>query len=257
MGMTPQHTPDELDELLAAYALDAVEPEEAAEIEQYLRENPRAREEVDRHREVAALLGASGGPAPEGLWDVIAGAIADEERPPEPSGELARVLELPARRTVPARVVAGITAVAAALVLVLGVALVRQQAQFDDDLQDLEDAMADTGVVQAANAALVDESTVQVHLASPTGDEAQATLAITDDGQGFLVAPHLDPLGDDQTYQLWAITDDAVISAGVLGNDPGTRAFTAGDADAFAITIERAGGVERSEQDPFLLGEVA
>jgi anti-sigma factor RsiW len=255
--MTPQHTPDELDELLAAYALDAVDPDEAAAVEQYLRENPRAREEVDRHREVAALLGASGGPAPEGLWDVIAGAIADEERPPQPSGELARVLELPPRRTVPARVVAGITAVAAAAVIVLGVALVRQQSQFDSDIDDIEAAMADAGVLQAANAALLDDDTVLVDLASPSGGEARATLAITDDGQGFLVDPVLDPLDADQTYQLWAITDDAVVSAGVLGADPGTRAFSAGAASAYAITIEQAGGVVASEQDPYLLGEVA
>jgi anti-sigma factor RsiW len=255
--MTSPRTPDELEELLAAYALDAVDPDEAAEVEQYLRENPRARDEVDRHREVAALLGSSGGPAPEGLWHVIATAIAEEERPPQPSGELARVLELPARRSVPVRVVGAITAVAAAAVLVLGVALARQQSAFDDDLRDLEDALADESVLQAANAALLADGTVEVELASPTGGDARATLAITDDGQGFLLAPDLAPLGADQTYQLWAITDDAVVSAGVLGTDPGTRAFAAGDADAYAITIERAGGVVTSEQDPFLLGEVA
>jgi anti-sigma factor RsiW len=255
--MTSPRTPEELDELLAAYALDAVDPDEAADVERYLRDNPRARDEVDRHREVAALLGASGGPAPEGLWQVIATAIAEEERPPAPSGELARVLELPARRTVPARALAAVTAVAAAAVLVLGVALVRQQSAFDDDLRDFESALADESVLQAANAALLDDATVRVQLASPTGGDARATLAITDDGQGFLMAPDLDPLGRDQTYQLWAITDDAVVSAGVLGADPGTRAFAAGDAQAYAITIERAGGVVASEQDPYLLGEVA
>jgi anti-sigma-K factor RskA len=256
--MTSPRTPDELEELLAAYALDAVDADEAAEVERYLRENPRAREEVDRHREVAALLGTSGGPAPEGLWQVIATAIADEERAPEPSGELARVLELPTpRRTVPARVLAGVTAVAAAAVLVLGVALVRQQSEFDDDLDRIEDAMADGAVLQAANAALLDDDTVEVELASPTGGDDHVTLAITDDGQGFLVATELAPLGEDQTYQLWAITDDAVVSAGVLGADPGTRAFAAGDAQGYAITIERAGGVVSSEQDAYLVGTVA
>jgi anti-sigma factor RsiW len=255
--MTSPRTPDELEELLAAYALDAVDPDEAAEVEQYLRENPRAREEVDRHREVAALLGATGGPAPEGLWQVIATAIADEERPPAPSGELARVLELPARRSVPARVVAAITAVAAAAVIVLGVALVRQESRFQDDIDQLEEAMSDGAVVQAANAALLDDSTIRVRLESPTGGDDHVTLAVTDDGQGFLVGPDLTPLSTDQTYQLWAITGDDVVSAGVLGADPGTRAFAAGDAQAYAITIEQAGGVESSEQEPYLVGTVA
>jgi hypothetical protein len=158
---------------------------------------------------------------------------------------------------VPARFVAGITAVAAALVLVLGVALVRQQSQFDDDLADIEATLADRSVLQAANAALLADGRIRVDLTSPTGGDARARLAITEDGQGFLVDSTLAALGDDQTYQLWAITDDAVVSAGVLGADPGTRAFAAGEASAYAITIERAGGVIASEQDPYVLGEVA
>ena len=86
-------TPEEIEALLGAYALDAVDDDERREIEEYLAQNPRARSEVDTHREVATLLAFSGAPAPEGLWDRIAGAL--EERAPEPGPELAKVL--PAR----------------------------------------------------------------------------------------------------------------------------------------------------------------
>ncbi|MGA2209666.1 MAG: anti-sigma factor [Acidimicrobiales bacterium] len=66
----------EITELLGAYALDAVSPEEAAEIEEHLAECPRCRAEVAAHREVAGVLGNLGGSAPAGLWARIADELA-------------------------------------------------------------------------------------------------------------------------------------------------------------------------------------
>ena len=99
---------DEIAELLGAYALDAVEPDEAALVEDHLRECPRCAAEVAEHREVAAMLAHSGAPAPEGIWERIVEGL--EEPPPEinlpvgappPPG----VIDLGARRRsrVPAR----------------------------------------------------------------------------------------------------------------------------------------------------------
>ena len=66
--------------MLGAYALDAVEPEEAAALERHLPTCPRCRNELAEHREAAALLGyAAGGAAPSGIWDRI---IASLEEPP-------------------------------------------------------------------------------------------------------------------------------------------------------------------------------
>jgi anti-sigma factor RsiW len=70
----------ELQELLGAYALDAVEADEAAAIERHLPTCPRCRTELADHREVAALLGYAGGSAPSGLWDRIVASL--EEPPP-------------------------------------------------------------------------------------------------------------------------------------------------------------------------------
>ena len=79
-------THDEITELLGAYALDAVSPEEAAEIEQHLTECPRCRAEVTAHREVAGVLGNLGGSAPAGLWSRIADELAiGSEGPLRPS----------------------------------------------------------------------------------------------------------------------------------------------------------------------------
>ena len=57
-----QHT--DVEGLLGAYALDAVDPEETERIEAHLADCPRCRAEVDRHREVAAAIGNSVEPLP-------------------------------------------------------------------------------------------------------------------------------------------------------------------------------------------------
>lgn len=71
---------EELQGLLGAYALDAVEPDEAEALERHLTTCPRCRNELADHREVAALLGYAGVPAPSGVWDRIIASL--EETPP-------------------------------------------------------------------------------------------------------------------------------------------------------------------------------
>jgi anti-sigma factor RsiW len=80
-------TPEsELDSLLGAYALDAVDELERVRVERYIASSPRARAEVDEHLQVAMMLGNSAGPAPLALWDRIdqkiqLGAAAPKEAP--------------------------------------------------------------------------------------------------------------------------------------------------------------------------------
>src|SRR5947207_307671 len=64
-----------IEELLGAYALDAVDDDERDAVERHLAECPRCRAEVTEHREVAALLANAGLPAPDGLWDRLAGVL--------------------------------------------------------------------------------------------------------------------------------------------------------------------------------------
>ena len=70
-------THDEISGLLGAYALDAVEGDERAAVEEHLLSCARCRAEVAEHREVAALLAHGGADAPDGLWDRIAGNLDD------------------------------------------------------------------------------------------------------------------------------------------------------------------------------------
>jgi len=67
----------ELQELLGAYALDATEPDESAEVEAHLAVCPGCRAEVAEHREVAGALAFSGHEVPPGLWDRITTGMSE------------------------------------------------------------------------------------------------------------------------------------------------------------------------------------
>src|ERR1700737_5388485 len=57
----------ELEELLGAYALDAVDDDEREQVEAYLARTPEARSLAAEYRETAALLAHGGTEAPAGL----------------------------------------------------------------------------------------------------------------------------------------------------------------------------------------------
>ena len=75
-------THNEIEELLGAYALDALDADERQEVEAHLATCPRCRAEIAAHREVTALLGNSVGDgpavAPDDLWDRISASLQDE-----------------------------------------------------------------------------------------------------------------------------------------------------------------------------------
>jgi len=237
-----------MDELLGAYALDAVDDAERRRIEAYLAANPAARSEVADHREVAALLAVGSEAPPDGLWDRIAGAL--EEAPPEPGPRLAQVL--PAARRSRHRAVigavAGAIAVAAAAVAIT-VVIVR-----DDGPSLNGDAAIEQAYVDAQQAT----GSRRAELISPD-QPFTADAVVQADGTGFLAASDLPDLPDTETWQLWGVYgDDDVISLGVLGNRPGLQTFTAhDDVVSLVITREQAGGVVSSTTGAVLVGQLA
>lgn len=253
---------DEIAELLGAYALDAVEPEEAAAVEAHLAVCPRCAAEVADHREVAAMLAHSGAPAPEGLWSRISASL--EEAPPEmelrlprpgPAGDdVVDLAERRQRRGAP-RWLPG-AAVAAALVVVALVAGVVITAA-DDPGGDRSEQIAAPGLEDVAREAMNDPEATKVMLSSPES-EMETPVAIGADGSGYLMGNTLPALDESQTYQLWGITGDLVVSLGVLGPSPGVVAFRADPSlEALAITQEVAPGVASSENPALLVGEVS
>jgi anti-sigma factor RsiW len=67
----------EIEELLGAYALDAVDPDERRLVEAHLAVCPRCRDELAGHLEVASWMAGGGSRAPEGVWDRIVDALDD------------------------------------------------------------------------------------------------------------------------------------------------------------------------------------
>jgi anti-sigma-K factor RskA len=238
-------------EFLGAYALDAVDGEEFAELEEHLESCPRCRAELDGLREVAAAMGNSVEPLPEGLWTNIASRLPERQPQDEPPAMPQLVAEgrssLRAhaggrgRRRRSALTTIGAVAVAvaaAAVAVVLGISLVRA----DNKVSDLQASAARSA--SAVTAALHAPGHRVVNLDTSTNAEV-ARVVVVPSGQGYLVSSNLPALAHDRTYQLWAIEGGQPISLGLLGNAPRRAAFTmAGSArpSHLSITAEPAGG---------------
>lgn len=241
----------DLDELLGAYALDAVDDRERARVEDYLHVNPRAADEVRKHREVATMLAFTGMDAPEGVWDKIADEI--DGPAPAPGPELAKVLAMDPSMTRSAsrppaesredrdsgrpsrRMSTWLLGAAAALALVVAGAVV---------VTNLDDG-SDDPIADAFASADADDASTRAELVAD-GSDAVAVGVIDDGGRGYLDGRALPPLQPDQTYQLWGVIADNgdVVSLGILGSDPDLSTFTVdSDVAALAVTIEQAPGV--------------
>jgi anti-sigma factor RsiW len=240
----------DIQELLGAYALDAVEGDEADAIELHLRDCPRCRAEVESHRETASWLAHGGASAPEGVWDKIAESM--EEAPPRL--DMARILPFEAGRSDRPRrrppVTWLLTAAAAVLIVVLGTVAVRQEGRLNrfEKTRGLDAALA---------AAVSDPDARQVRLQSPTGAVGTVRAVLLPDGTGYLVAAALPAARGDRTYQLWGIVGDRAVSLGVLGRDPKVVPFHAGaGVTTLAVTEEVAGGVVVSQNQPVVAGGI-
>jgi hypothetical protein len=247
--MSTNFSHQDIQELLGAFALDAVDDDERDVIEGHLAGCPRCRAEVESHRETAALLAHSGERAPEGVWNRIAEAL--DEAPP--ALDLARIAVKRAPRSIPLRVAAATMAVAAAITLFLGVALGRSDdglGRFDKAL----DAMEKATLTNAAQVAMANSDAEQIQLTSATG-KLMAQLVRLPDGTGYLIPTNLGRPPAGRVYQLWAVRQDAKISLGVLGATPEVAAFRmTGPVLAFAVTEEQDGGVGTTENQPLMVG---
>lgn len=251
------HTHREIEELLGAYALDALDEDERVLVDAHLVGCPRCRNEVTAHRETIVLLANTGADAPEGVWNRISEAL--DEAPPEL--DLGRILPFdpsladepkrPARvarltrRSVSVRATAAMVAVAAGLFAFLGLRVGDDEVGGPDGGYSLNEAFA---------AASSDPDAEKVNLQTTDGEQGAQVVRMPD-GTGFIAAHTLDSLPSDRTYQLWGLRGEEAISLGVLGNDPGAASFTVvGPLDGFAITNEAAPGVDVSANKPVAAG---
>jgi anti-sigma factor RsiW len=178
-------------ELVGAYALDALEPDEAEAFETHLTECPKCRAELREHRETAALLAHVGATAPDGVWERIAAELGDA---PTDAGT---VLPFgPTKRgrfssTTARRLLAGAVAAAAALIAVNSTVLIQQR----NEIAHLKPSAAASLRALADKAMSDPQSRIAVLRRSDGVVGAEAV--VTRDGHGYLVRPALKGLDGD------------------------------------------------------------
>jgi anti-sigma-K factor RskA len=212
-----EHT--EIHELSAAYALDALEPEQRAEFEEHLLRCAECRETVSLFQETAAALAYGvDTPAPS---PALGRRIMEQARRERPN-----VHPLRPRWVFPAT--ATVAAVAACAAIALGV--------WTAILNNRLDARPEALALQGASGSLI---------VSPAG---QATLLLED----------LDAAPPGKTYEAWVIDDDNPVAAGTFSGG-GRVAFVltrdVPDGAIVAVTIERAGGVNKPTTTPLISSE--
>jgi anti-sigma-K factor RskA len=210
---------DAVHDLTAAYALDALEPEEARGYEEHLAGCERCREEL------AALQGAAGALAyaapPARPPDELRGRILAAARAERPNVE-------PLRARPWTRPLAVVAAVAACAV----VGLAAWNISLHNSLDRAEVALRG------------------VPLTGATGS------VVVSGGSGALVVSDLAPAPAGKTYEAWVVEGGRASPAGTFAGGGRTivirltHALPAGAV--VAVTLERAGGAAQPTQKPFI-----
>ena len=224
---------EQLHELSAAYALDALDPHEREEFELHLSTCEACRADVAGFTETAAALAYAAPPAepPARLRADILRRAA-EDKPP------AVVLPF-RRRRFEVAISAGLAAAAAAAI-VLGLWAGSLHGKLDRErsaLRAREHAVAILGDTQASRRAL-------------TGAAGQ--LVVDRNGGGVLVLQNLAAPPAGKTYEAWVIAGGAPQPAGVFASGHVvllTRPV--GRGARVALTVEPAGGSARPTRAPF------
>ena len=234
--------PNELQDQAALYALGALDAEESARFEAAMSGSAELRAVVREMREAYADL---------------ARCVPSSRPPAELKQRLLRAIALE-KQTGPSRSSTSTSfrwmpwAIAALFLVCCGV--------LGFDRARLQRELANTRAADPfAHATLVT-------LASPTGDlpESKAIVAWQPDRQsGIITINHLPLPGKGRDYQLWAVDANHKdpINAGLIHVEPNGIARirfkpdqNAGQVKAFAISLEREGGVPKREGPIILIG---
>ncbi len=225
----------DLHQLIAPYALDALEADDRSRFEAHLALCEQCRVELVGFLSTAARLGeAEAVTPPPALRErlVSMSSSTPQEHP---------VVTALSQRSRARRVGPRIALAAAVAAAVLGIGGFVAEKQRADDLS--ADRSRITAVMSAEDAA-----TTKADVAG--GGEVRV-VASTKHDAAVIVASSLSRLNDDRTYQVWHMEDGKPTSVGLLGQGPGLLYVKGVNAaDAYAITIEPKGGSTRPTSDP-------
>ena len=239
-------------DLVAAYAIHAVDADEREFVEAHLDDDPAYRDELGRHLAAAAALTIEA-PVPASTWDAIVARTVSAARLPRVDvspgdgrlrPDLANVIALDAARAGRrSRVRVAIAAAAASAVIAIPLTL-----QFAGGTTPSMAALASNAAKQPGTRSVVLKTVDGAELAS---------AVVTADGRGYLRRDVLPALPVGQSYQLWAITGATPVSAGVLGRNPSVVAFTVdAPTSAIAVSVEPTAGSTQPTSTPIAVGEL-
>lgn len=221
---------EEIKELLPAYALGAVDADQAATIRHHILGCEECMREADEFAEVSRRLAVAvpGEPLPPGFADrVVAAATEGREELATGRGHARRRWWFPAA--------AGAALLAIAAVVTFQVVELQQDRERQDEV--LATLSHEAGV--------------------PLSGEPGVRAAVAPAGIGSVFAASgLDKAPSGRTYQLWLIDGDRPVSAGTFDVEDGIALIRVAqpieEYDAAAVTIERAGGVDAPTTEPIL-----
>jgi anti-sigma factor RsiW len=214
-------------DLTAAYALDALDGDEARAYEAHLARCERCRDELAQLSEAAgALAYASDAPVPPAE---LRARILQEARRERPN-----VVPLRPRWTIP---VAAAAAVAACAAIALGIWAASLHGKLDHQ--------------QRIAAVLEDPAATHNPLAGNRG-----TLIVAPSGSAVLLVKRLSPAPSGRTYEAWVAAGGSPQPAGTFaGGSKHSLLLLSRRVPPTAqvlVTVERAGGVDAPTQKPFL-----
>ena len=230
----------EAHELIAGYALDALEPADRARAKELLERSEEAREELRSLTETTvAMATAVSGPVPaSGLRDRIVEAAREDRQ---------TVVPLESRRR--PRLVPVLGA-AAAIAAVVAIALGIWGLSVSSDLDSSRAALAQA---QAAAAVLASPDARNVGL-----QQGEGTLVVSG-SDAVLVLSSLEAAPAGKTYEVWVLDGETPVRAGLF---PGgaTRDVvpvegSVGPGAKVLVTLEPSGGVDAPTTSPIVASD--
>jgi anti-sigma-K factor RskA len=257
----------QIEELLAFYALDALNDEEKELVEAYLREHPEARQQIEEMGSAVSALPYGVPPvepAPHSKEALMSRVAADQRaassmrnQPSHPRGmlfeNLFRALSLGA----------------ATIAIIWVIVLTGQVSRLHNEILALGRALAaQSNELQQINAQLPQTTPSAVITVSLKGTDiqpqAQGQLIADPNSQSaVIVIVGLTPPEPGKTYQVWLIEGDAPVSAGLLrvdANGQGVLVVTSkspiGSFDALGISVEPEDGSPQPTGDIVVLSSL-
>lgn len=230
---------EEYKDLVAAYVLGAIPPDELAEAAHHIASCTTCLEEAKAHSDVIDELALTIDPAPlpTGFADGVLALAQRREPAPSETPETVGAQVLPFR---PFRrpALSGILAAAAAVIIgVLGAGFLDARSDLQRSRQVISALTAERGL------ALTGTGGTEGHMVPTENGALFAAVGLPEPPAG-------------RTYQLWALQNERPLSLGTFGVEDGEAVVRIEDpvegVDGMAVTVEPEGGSEQPSTDPVM-----